>query len=180
MRYLEPIAYVALLLAALLACGEAKQDPPRPAAPIAVSAADLTRDYATLGVEKGDAKWAGKDVRVSGIAWATMACREDAIARAFSGEHKPTDEIHCLMLEGGGEPFRWVRAWLAEPIKQFQGVGSSTTLKCRVPDDFAYQDDAVVSVENCAILSTGATGSARAPRSPPPSAPGRRPPPKKR
>jgi hypothetical protein len=77
MRYLEPATYAALLLAALLACGNGpspsdKSSPSKGAdstpaeSSIAVDATTLIADYKANEV-RGDAKWKGKLVRVTGI-----------------------------------------------------------------------------------------------------------------
>lgn len=72
----EALGYAALLLGALLACGKKtptkadpqvvvdKADPPDVYTP--VTAADLIRDYKANEV-KGDVKWKGKMVRITGV-----------------------------------------------------------------------------------------------------------------
>jgi hypothetical protein len=160
MRRLEPLLHVLLLLAVLLACGKPEATKTGPA--VSVSAVDLTREYSTMGGEKADAKWAGKDIKVTGIAYITMACQES-----------PSDDVHCIMLQGydrgGSQALLWVQAWLApQAPKQIQPP-ATVTLQCHVPEEFAVQGDWLsVSVQDCTILSVGAA-SAPAPRTPPPT-----------
>lgn len=182
MRYREPVLHVALLLAASLACGTPPKDRPK-GPPIVVSAVDLTRDYAKGGKD-GDAKWAGKDIKVTGVAYITMDCAENAVVRALEGRHEPS-EVHCLRLEGydrgGGQALLWVVAWLApQATKQIQPM-TPVTLQCHVPEDGAAHSDLDVSVQECLVLSSGAPSASGVPKTPPPvRGPARPPPPRKR
>lgn len=66
MRTLEPIAYAALLLAALLACGNGPAPAGKPEPPIVLRATELHDAYAENEVA-ADAKFKGRTLRVVGV-----------------------------------------------------------------------------------------------------------------
>jgi len=111
MRYLEPALHLAILLGALLACGQGapkgdKSEPEdKPAArepvekvetPIDVSAATLIADYKANEV-RGDSKWKDKLVRVTGIVGSVNKDITDS-AYVIIGE-EIGDNIHCSLGE---------------------------------------------------------------------------------
>src|SRR5580692_11302117 len=104
MRHRESILHIALLLAALLACGgksksdSAAGDSPAEAA-VDVPAATLIADYKGNEV-RGDAKWKGKLVRVSGIIGDIKKDFTDsAYVTIGTGAELSLEDVHCQLAD---------------------------------------------------------------------------------
>jgi len=184
MRYLEPLAYVALLLAALLACGGGtdKETPTAAGPVINVSAVDFTREYRGSEV-MGDKKFGGKTVRVTGVGHYHAKCPAAYL-----------DNTPCMMLEGAdvGDSILWVWAVLAESERaKASRVPSMSTisLTCPVAEenaaDTSINDGKVIGVTvyectNTSFVPQPPGASARPARTPPAVQAGPKPKPRKR
>ncbi|APR80575.1 Hypothetical protein A7982_05922 [Minicystis rosea] len=109
-RRLEPLAYMGLLLAASLACGNGSKRQEGGSAPgstpasseqaIAVDAATLMADYKGNEV-RGDAKWKGKLVKVTGL---VGHIKKDILDKPFvtlgTGAAFEIPEVQCSLARG--------------------------------------------------------------------------------
>jgi len=143
---------------ALLACGNVEK--PNDTRVVSVSSVDITRDYVNSATA-GDAKWAGKTVRVTGIGHYHPTCPGSPV------------ETPCVMLEGfesGGGPMTWVYGWITSD-KRVPSIApmSTITLKCTVPDESAYSSALGVDLHDCDVLSTAAPASTSTARRAPPT-----------
>jgi hypothetical protein len=106
MRHRESVLHVVLLLAALLACGKkSKSDsssdsPAQAESATPVAATDLMADYKANEV-RGDAKWKGKLVRVTGV---IGDIKKDFMDHPYvtlgSGAPFEIPEIQCSLKDG--------------------------------------------------------------------------------
>ena len=110
LRRFEPLAYMGLLLLASLACGNGSKRQEGGSAPgsspapseqaIAVDAATLMADYKGNEV-RGDAKWKGKTVRVTGI---IGDIKKDILDKPFvtlgTGAAFEIPEVQCSLARG--------------------------------------------------------------------------------
>lgn len=163
MRYLEPIATVALLLAALLACGSGGNAKPEKTEPEPSQAADrvasttvkaLVADY-RADEEAADAKWKDKTVDVVGTVGDVGTLPEGQ--RFVSLEGPANEQLGCVLRDADG---RNASKWTKGTRATFRGnvLGAS---------------DGIVVMDDCERLASGTAPVA----GPQPRAPGPRRPP---
>jgi hypothetical protein len=149
-RYLEPLVTVALLLAALLACGNASKDPPAPPeTATTLSAVDLSRDY-RKGEMAGDAKWQGKVVRALGVASSGFHQCYDTMRNSL-----PCVQLDGLLDEVSGLPF--VNCIVKDGDTKAPGVlkDARVTVKGRVGGASCAGDGDVIAVviDECEVVA---------------------------
>jgi tRNA_anti-like len=158
MRQLQPLAHLVLLLAALLACGKGSKssstgdtsnspsgDPAETATP--VDARTLISDYKGNEV-RGDSKWKGKLVSVTGVVGEIKKdIMDDVYVTLGTGAELEFDNVHCALASG------------QEGVAAQLSKGQRATFRGRVSGMIMMS----VMVKDCELVPTAAPPAHAAP-----------------